>query len=117
MRKSTSAVLPSLPATRDLSGETVLVAMNPKLANVLAAAELLSAEERRELVDLLLGGLDDPGETNGETLTLSDAWGQEVARRSAEYDAGQTETVSWQEVQARWQSRRSADECLQQDSD
>jgi putative addiction module component (TIGR02574 family) len=83
--------------------------MNPKLANVLAAAELLSAEERRELVDLLLGGLDDAAEANGDTPTLSEAWRQEIARRSAEYDAGQAETVSWQEIQARWQARRSAD--------
>jgi putative addiction module component (TIGR02574 family) len=84
--------------------------MNPNVANVLAAAELLSPEERRELVDLLLGGLDDPtAAANGEAPALSEAWRQEVARRSAEYDAGQAETVSWQEVQARWQARRSAD--------
>jgi len=83
--------------------------MNPNVANVLAAAELLSAEERRELVDLLLGGLDDPAPANGEPPALSEAWRQEIARRSAEYDAGQAETVSWEEVQARWQARRSAD--------
>jgi putative addiction module component (TIGR02574 family) len=83
--------------------------MNANLASVLAAAELLSSEERRELVDLLLGELDDPAaEANGETPSLSEAWRQEVARRSAEYDAGKAETVSWQEVQARWQARRSS---------
>lgn len=84
--------------------------MNPNVANVLAAAELLSVEERRQLVDLLLGGLDDPtAEDNGETPTLSEAWRQEIARRSAEYDAGQAESVSWPEMQARWQSRMSSD--------
>jgi hypothetical protein len=41
----------------------------------------------------------------GKPPVLSKAWWQEVARRSAEYDAGQAETVSWQEVQARWHLR------------
>jgi putative addiction module component (TIGR02574 family) len=85
--------------------------MNPNVANVLAAAELLSGEERRELVELLLGGLDDPAApANGEPPALSAAWRQEIARRSAEYDAGRGATVSWQEVQARWQSRRLAND-------
>jgi putative addiction module component (TIGR02574 family) len=80
--------------------------MNQNLANVLAAAELLSAEERRELVDLLLGGLDDAAEANGDTPLVSEAWRQEIVRRSAEYDAGQAKTVSWQEVQTYWRARR-----------
>ncbi len=84
--------------------------MNPNLASVLAAAELLSSEERRELVDLLLGELDESAtEANGEAPQLSEAWRQEIARRSAEYAAGQAKTVSWQEVQARWQARRLSD--------
>ncbi len=81
--------------------------MSPNLVSVLAAAESLPVSERRELVDLLLAGLDDaPSESGQEPPTLSETWRQEVARRSAEYDAGQAETVAWQEVQARWQSRR-----------
>jgi putative addiction module component (TIGR02574 family) len=74
--------------------------MSSSLASVLAAAEALSDEERRELVELLLDGLED-----GETPVLSEAWRQEIARRSAEYDAGQAKTVSWDEVQARWRLR------------
>ncbi len=65
--------------------------MSSKLADVLAAAESLSAAERRELIDLLAAGLGDPSltaEENGAP-TLSEAWRKEIARRSAEFDAGQ----------------------------
>lgn len=82
--------------------------MSPNVASVLAVAESLSVEERRELVDLLLEGLDDSASLEeGQAPRLTEAWRQEVARRSAEYDAGQAETVSWEEVQKRWQARRA----------
>lgn len=83
--------------------------MSPGLANVFAAAESLSIEERRELIDLLLEGLENSAhsEADGGSAVLSEGWQQEVIRRSAENDAGQAETVSWPEVQARWQSRRA----------
>ena len=75
--------------------------MSPNLVSVLAAAESLPVAERRELVDLLLAGLDDaPPEQDREPPTLSEAWRQEIARRSAEYDAGRADTVAWQEVLA-----------------
>jgi putative addiction module component (TIGR02574 family) len=84
--------------------------MSPQVSNVLTAAESLSADERRELIDLLSAGLDDPLPKGTEATppALTEAWRREVAERSAEYDAGQAETVPWQEVQARWQSRRAA---------
>jgi putative addiction module component (TIGR02574 family) len=84
--------------------------MSPQIATVLAAAESLSAAERRELIDLLAAGLDDslPPGTEARPPALTEAWRREVIQRSAEYDAGQAETVPWQEVQARWQSRRAA---------
>lgn len=77
--------------------------MSPNLATVIAAAESLSVAERRELIALLLTGLDDVplAETADGPPSLREAWRQEIARRSAEYDAGQAETVTWQEVQAR----------------
>ena len=80
------------------------------LTAVLQAAESLSAAERRELIELLELGLDDSanGEYEGPPITLSEAWHQEIARRLAEYDAGQTTTVTWEEVKARWQARRAA---------
>jgi putative addiction module component (TIGR02574 family) len=84
--------------------------MSPQIATVLAAAESLSAAERRELIDLLAAGLDDslPPGTEARPLALTEAWQREIAQRSAEYDAGQAETVPWQEVQARWHSRWAA---------
>jgi putative addiction module component (TIGR02574 family) len=79
--------------------------MSENFPAVLAAAEALPVAERRELIALLLDGLDD---TASESPPLTEAWRQEIARRSAEYDAGQAATVSWEEVQARWQARRTA---------
>jgi len=75
--------------------------MSPNLSTVLATAESLPVAGRRELIDL------PSAAPEGGTPVLSAAWRQEVARRSAEYDAGQAETVSWQEVQMRWQVRRA----------
>jgi putative addiction module component (TIGR02574 family) len=71
--------------------------MSPNFATVLAAAESLSVPERRELIALLLEGLDEQPEAEDEPPTLTEAWRQEIARRSAEYDAGQAETVSWED--------------------
>ncbi len=83
--------------------------MSPNLAAVLAAAESLPVTERRELIALLLEGLDDTPSPESEAGSpgLTDAWRLELARRSAEYDAGRAETVRWEEVQSRWQSRRA----------
>jgi putative addiction module component (TIGR02574 family) len=83
--------------------------MSPNLTTVLAAAESLRVAERRELIELLLQGLDETAEGEGESETpvLSEAWRQEITRRLAEYDAGQADTVSWEEIQARWQERRA----------
>ncbi len=79
--------------------------MSPNLAAVLAAAESLPVEERYELVDRLLQGLDDLANGGAEEPipALSPVWRQEIARRSAEYDAGRAETVFWQEIKSRWQ--------------
>ena len=84
--------------------------MSPNLSTVLTAAESLSVAEQCELVDLLLERLDSPSlaEAGDEPAVLNDAWRQEIARRSAEYDAGKAETVTWQEVRTRWQLRRAA---------
>jgi putative addiction module component (TIGR02574 family) len=84
--------------------------MSPNLATVLAAAESLTATEKRELIELLNAGLDEPPEVEEGSPALTEAWRQEIARRSAEYDAGRAETVTWQEVQARWQSQKATDQ-------
>jgi putative addiction module component (TIGR02574 family) len=85
-----------------------MVYMSANLAAVLAAAEALPTAERRELIALLLDGLDESPESSSESPGLTEAWKQEIARRSEEYDAGRAETVRWEDVQARWQSRRGA---------
>ena len=78
--------------------------MSPAIANALAAAESLSVAERRELIDLLAVGLGDPSPEEIPAIqpALTEGWQREVARRSAEYNAGKAETVSWEEVRARW---------------
>jgi putative addiction module component (TIGR02574 family) len=78
--------------------------MSPNFATVLAAAEALSVQERRELITLLLEGLDAAPlpEADAGVPALTDDWRREVARRSAEYEAGDAETVSWEEVRSRW---------------
>ncbi len=79
--------------------------MSADVASLLAAAESLPAEQRRELVELLAAGLDD------ETVPpppLSAAWWRLIEHRSAEYAAGRAETVPWSEVLARWESRRQS---------
>jgi putative addiction module component (TIGR02574 family) len=82
--------------------------MSPTIASLLAAAEALSPSERRELIELLAAGLDDPPPADTEEgAALSEAWRHEVAQRSAEYDAGQAQTVPWEQVKARWKSRRA----------
>jgi putative addiction module component (TIGR02574 family) len=80
--------------------------MSPRVATLLAAAESLPDVERRELIELLVAGLDDaPAATNDSAPVLSEEWRQEIARRSAEYDAGREETVAWDDVKSRWKSR------------
>ena len=73
--------------------------MSADVAAVLAAAESLPAEQRRELVELLAAGLDDE---TAPTPALSAAWWRVIEHRSAEYAAGRAETVAWSEIQARW---------------
>lgn len=81
--------------------------MSPNVTTVLAAAESLTITERRELIELLIAGVDESASADETAPDLSEAWKEEIVRRSAEYDAGRAETVSWQEVKERWQSRRA----------
>ncbi len=63
------------------------------LDEVKLAALQLSDPERLELANTLLGSFD------ARTL-LDDAWLAEIKRRSDEFDAGQAQTHSWDEVKA-----------------
>ncbi len=69
--------------------------MGSHVTNLLSAAESLTEAERRELIELLAAGLDDPATvgTDAESAVLNESWQRVVAERSAEYDAGLAETV------------------------
>jgi putative addiction module component (TIGR02574 family) len=69
--------------------------MSPGAEQVLQAALTLPEEERLEIVDALLAGLDQG------TTPLDDAWMAEVRRRSAEFDAGGITAAPWSEVKER----------------
>lgn len=71
--------------------------MSADVAAVLAAAESLPVEQRRELVELLAAGLDD----DEAVPPLSDAWRRVIAARLADYDAGRGVAVPWSEVRVR----------------
>lgn len=69
---------------------------------VLRQALSLSQEERAELAGALLDSLEPATEP---TSDIEKAWRQEVASRVAALDAGQVETVAWDEVRDRMFSR------------
>jgi putative addiction module component (TIGR02574 family) len=58
-------------------------------------ASRLSESDRAELAGLLLETLQQPPDPGVE-----EAWAQEIARRLAEYRAGRTRTIPWQELRA-----------------
>lgn len=62
---------------------------------VLADAARLPVEDRIQLIDDLWDTLPSDA-----LPPLSDAWVAEIQRRSSDYDAGSTETVSWEQVRA-----------------
>ena len=62
---------------------------------VLADASRLPVADRIQLIEDLWDTLPNDG-----LLPLSDEWVAEIQRRSAEYDAGSAETVSWEQVKA-----------------
>lgn len=64
-------------------------------ADILQAALALPSAKRGELAEVLLESTSD------ETFELSDAWRAEIARRSAEIEAGTAKYVTWQEMRER----------------
>jgi putative addiction module component (TIGR02574 family) len=79
--------------------------MGQNVSGALAAAETLTVAERQELIERLIARMDDAVESERAPAVLSEAWRLEIARRSTEYDAGRTDTASWQEDLPRWKSR------------
>ncbi|MBL7037160.1 MAG: addiction module protein [Pirellulaceae bacterium] len=62
---------------------------------LLADATRLPVADRIQLIDEIWDTLP-----TDSLPPLSDEWGAEIHRRSAEYDAGSAETVSWEQVKA-----------------
>ena len=62
---------------------------------VLADATRLPVADRIQLIDDIWDTLPDDS-----LPPLSDEWVAEIQRRSAEYDTGSAETVSWEQVKA-----------------
>ena len=78
--------------------------MSPAVAAVLASTDALSRDEVRELVDALLGELEQVP----ANPTLSPEVWEEINRRSADLDAGRTKTIPMEEVMERVFGRRPA---------
>ena len=70
--------------------------MTPEVSKLLEQALTLSVEEQEALADSLisnLGGKVDPG--------LEDHWQVEIGRRVADFEAGKSKSVSWDQVRGR----------------
>ncbi len=78
--------------------------MAPNIDEVLEAALALPAADQRVLVEALLAATDSPS-----PHSLHPSWAAEIRRRSEAYDAGQTQTLTWEEVkeQARRRLRKN----------
>jgi putative addiction module component (TIGR02574 family) len=67
--------------------------MSPAVEQLLQAALALSEADRADLLDALTATMEP--ETGA---VLDNAWKAEVARRSAEFDAGLVKPIPWSEV-------------------
>lgn len=67
----------------------------PTYETLIAEAERLPVADRIQLVEAIWDTL--PAD---DLPPLSDEWIAEIQRRSAEYDSGTVETVSWEQVKA-----------------
>lgn len=72
-------------------------------ADVLRVAMSLSAKERSDLAHAILESID--AEHDDAPPQLSEAWRAEIARRSAEIDAGTAKSYAWEETRRRVRSR------------
>ena len=75
--------------------------MNPQTEQLLTSALSLPESERLELAEALLAASDPP-----PPALTGDAWLAELARRSAEIDAGRATLTPWSEVKRRVRARQ-----------
>jgi putative addiction module component (TIGR02574 family) len=76
--------------------------MRRDAANLLQDALDLPEDERAEIAGALLESLEPAPEADIEA-----AWRQEVAARVAALEAGEVETIPWQEIRDRFLARLS----------
>lgn len=81
--------------------------MTNKVEAITAEASQLERQERVEIIEKLLEGLetastDDPSE-------VAKAWGDEVRRRSTELKDGDTQAIPWDQVRAEGEKLFDAD--------
>ena len=78
-------------------------------ADVLRVVMSLSPEQRRELAAAIDASLDVDVDiaANGGAPNQSPAWQAEIARRSAEIDAGTAQSFTWEETRQRARDRAS----------
>jgi putative addiction module component (TIGR02574 family) len=77
--------------------------MSESVDRLLHAALDLPDEEQLQLVAALIAAVDERG-----LRPFDDAWMKEIQRRSAEYDAGSVQPISWAEVKERARRNVSA---------
>jgi putative addiction module component (TIGR02574 family) len=80
--------------------------MATTLKEVEAQAMALSARERGELANRLIASLD--GEPEGTPEEIAKAWDEEIARRVADMEAGNTRWNPADEVMARLRQKLTA---------
>jgi putative addiction module component (TIGR02574 family) len=68
--------------------------MSPEISDLLERALALSVEERAALANTLLDSL----EGTNESVSVQEAWDEEVARRIGDLKAGKAVTVPWEEL-------------------
>ena len=73
--------------------------MKPKTENILKEAMELPAIERAGLVDQLISSLDTPDKT------IDAVWQKEIEKRLGAYKSGKMETVSVEEVLAKYRTK------------
>jgi putative addiction module component (TIGR02574 family) len=74
--------------------------MNPAVEQLLQAALKLPDEEQLQLVSALTAAVEERG-----LRPFDDSWLDEIRRRSAQYDAGSVQAISWTEVKERARQR------------
>ena len=70
------------------------------LDTILSDAARLPVADRLELIEALWNTVPER-----ELPPISDEWRAEIAKRSAEFDAGQVPTVPWSQIKAEAEAR------------